>query len=113
LVSSEKVAFADVKSMKEKRGMHFVVKTLPAHDPVARERRAMEQPHGVDRIHNWKRNGWKTAAKKPVVNQDLWMDLDHETGTHNIRWIWTKGHADHDDNNRYDELATQTAREQK
>lgn len=64
-------------------------------------------------IHNWKRNGWKTAAKKPVVNQDLWMDLDHETKTHDIRWTWTKGHAGHDDNNRCDELATQAAREQK
>ena len=64
-------------------------------------------------IHNWKRNGWKTAAKKPVVNQDLWMDLDHETKTHDIRWTWTKGHADHEDNNRCDELATQAAREQK
>ena len=61
-------------------------------------------------IHNWKRNGWKTAAKKPVVNQDLWMDLDHETSTHDIRWTWTKGHAGHDDNNRCDELATRAAR---
>ncbi len=64
-------------------------------------------------IHNWKRNGWKTAAKKPVVNQDLWMDLDHETKTHDIRWTWTKGHAGHEDNNRCDELATAAAREQK
>ncbi|MSV34755.1 MAG: ribonuclease HI [Bryobacterales bacterium] len=64
-------------------------------------------------IHNWKRNGWKTAAKKPVVNQDLWMDLDRETRTHDIRWTWTKGHADHEDNNRCDELATAAAREQK
>ena len=64
-------------------------------------------------IHNWKRNGWKTASKKPVVNRDLWMDLDHETKTHDIRWTWTKGHADHGDNNRCDELATQAARDQK
>jgi len=63
-------------------------------------------------IHNWKRNGWKTAAKKPVVNQDLWMDLDREAGSHDIRWTWTKGHADHEDNNRCDELATRAAREQ-
>ena len=64
-------------------------------------------------IHNWKRNGWKTAAKKPVVNQDLWMELDEEARTHDIRWTWTKGHADHADNNRCDELATRAAREQK
>ena len=63
-------------------------------------------------IHGWKRNGWKTASKKPVVNQDLWMELDEEASRHKIRWTWTKGHADHEDNNRCDELATQAAREQ-
>jgi ribonuclease HI len=64
-------------------------------------------------IHGWKRNGWKTAAKKPVVNQDLWMELDRAANGHQIAWTWTKGHADHDDNNRCDELATQAARGQK
>jgi ribonuclease HI len=63
-------------------------------------------------IHGWKRNGWKTASKKPVVNQDLWMELDELASQHKIRWTWTKGHADHEDNNRCDELATQAAREQ-
>jgi len=64
-------------------------------------------------IHGWKRNGWKTAAKKPVVNQDLWMELEEATAGHDIKWTWTKGHANHEDNNRCDELATQAAREQK
>jgi ribonuclease HI len=64
-------------------------------------------------IHGWKRNGWKTAAKKPVVNQDLWEELDRATNGHEIRWTWTKGHASHEDNNRCDELATRAAREQK
>jgi ribonuclease HI len=63
-------------------------------------------------IHGWKRNGWKTAAKKPVVNQDLWMELDDAASYHKITWSWTKGHADHEDNNRCDELATRAAREQ-
>jgi ribonuclease HI len=63
-------------------------------------------------IHGWKRNGWKTAAKKPVVNQDLWNELDRQVEAHNVRWTWTKGHADHEDNNRCDELATRAAREQ-
>ena len=63
-------------------------------------------------IHSWKRNGWKTAAKKPVVNQDLWMALEQATDGHEIRWTWTKGHASHEDNNRCDELATSAAREQ-
>jgi ribonuclease HI len=64
-------------------------------------------------IHGWKRNGWKTAAKKPVVNQDLWMALEQATQGHDIQWTWTKGHAAHEDNNRCDELATAAAREQK
>ena len=63
-------------------------------------------------IHGWKRNGWKTAAKKPVVNQDLWEELDALASEHKIKWSWTKGHADHEDNNRCDELATRAAREQ-
>jgi ribonuclease HI len=63
-------------------------------------------------IHGWKRNGWKTSAKKPVVNQDLWAELDEAASRHDIRWTWTKGHADHDDNNRVDELATLAARGQ-
>ncbi len=63
-------------------------------------------------IHGWKRKGWMTAAKKPVVNQDLWQALDAETARHKTTWTWTKGHASHADNNRCDELATKAAREQ-
>jgi ribonuclease HI len=64
-------------------------------------------------IHNWKRRGWMTADKKPVVNQDLWKALDEQVTRHKTTWTWTKGHASHADNNRCDELATQAAREQK
>jgi ribonuclease HI len=63
-------------------------------------------------IHGWKRNGWKTASKKPVMNQDLWQELDDLVAKHKVRWTWTKGHASHQDNNRADELATRAAREQ-
>ena len=63
-------------------------------------------------IQGWKRNGWKTSAKKPVVNQDLWIELDELVSEHKLRWTWTKGHANHDDNNRADELAARAAREQ-
>ena len=61
-------------------------------------------------IHGWKRNGWTTASKKPVVNQDLWKELDEAASRHQIHWTWTKGHAGHGDNNRCDELATSAAR---
>jgi len=61
-------------------------------------------------IANWKRNGWKTSARKPVMNQDLWEELDGLVNRHQVRWTWTKGHANHADNNRCDELATEAAR---
>jgi len=63
-------------------------------------------------IHGWKRNGWKNSSKKPVVNQDLWTELDQLVATHRMEWTWTKGHANHEDNNRCDELATRAARDQ-
>jgi ribonuclease HI len=63
-------------------------------------------------ILGWKRNGWITSQKKPVVNKDLWIELDAQTQSHQITWKWTKGHADHPDNNRCDELAQTAARSQ-
>ena len=63
-------------------------------------------------LAGWKRNGWRTKQKKPVINQDLWEELDGLVSQHRIDWVWTKGHADHEDNNRADELATRAAREQ-
>jgi len=63
-------------------------------------------------IQGWKRNGWMNSQKKPVVNQDLWTELDLQVSRHQTSWTWTKGHADHEDNNRCDELATRAAREQ-
>jgi len=63
-------------------------------------------------IHGWKRKGWLTADKKPVVNQDLWQMLDEQNDRHRTTWEWTKGHANHADNNRCDELAQKAAREQ-
>jgi ribonuclease HI len=63
-------------------------------------------------IQGWKRNGWKTSTKKPVVNQDLWRELDAQVARHQTRWSWTKGHATHSDNNRCDELANAAARSQ-
>ncbi len=56
-------------------------------------------------IHGWKRNGWKTANKKPVKNVELWQRLDEAQARHDVTWEWVKGHAGHPENERADELA--------
>ena len=58
-------------------------------------------------IHGWKKNGWKTADKKPVKNADLWQRLEAARERHSVDWNWVKGHAGHDMNERADELARQ------
>jgi ribonuclease HI len=64
-------------------------------------------------ITAWKKRNWMTSQKKPVVNRDLWEDLDDQVSRHQTKWSWTKGHASHEDNNRADELASLAAREQR
>jgi ribonuclease HI len=56
-------------------------------------------------IHGWKRNGWKTAARKPVKNVDLWQRLEKALERHEVSWHWVKGHAGHPENERADVLA--------
>lgn len=56
-------------------------------------------------IHGWKARGWKTAAKKPVKNVELWQRLDAARERHDVTWEWVKGHAGHPENERADELA--------
>ena len=56
-------------------------------------------------IHGWKKNGWKTSAKKPVKNVELWQRLDAAQARHQVVWEWVKGHAGHPENERADELA--------
>jgi len=63
---------------------------------------------GITRwLANWKKNGWKTAAKKAVKNQDLWQELDLQTSRHTVQWQWVKGHSGHPENERADALANQ------
>ncbi len=56
-------------------------------------------------IHGWKKRGWKTAGKAPVKNEDLWRKLDEVIRTHEIDWVWVRGHSGHDGNERADALA--------
>jgi ribonuclease HI len=62
--------------------------------------------HGITQwLSQWKRNGWRTADRKPVKNDDLWKELDEAASRHRIEWQWLKGHAGHIDNERCDRLA--------
>tara|TARA_B110000444_G_C18711214_1_gene533788 strand:- start:809 stop:1021 length:213 start_codon:yes stop_codon:yes gene_type:complete len=56
-------------------------------------------------VQNWKKNGWKTAAKKPVKNSELWIRLDELNLSHNVNWHWVKGHSGDEGNEKADELA--------
>jgi ribonuclease HI len=56
-------------------------------------------------IHGWKKNGWRTADRKPVKNADLWRRLDELSAQHHVEWVWVRGHAGHEGNERADELA--------
>ena len=60
-------------------------------------------------IHGWRKNGWKTADKKPVKNADLWQALIEAAAPHRVEWQWVKGHAGHPDNERADRLASDAA----
>lgn len=67
---------------------------------------------GITRwVDGWKRNGWKTASKKPVRNADLWHELIAATANHEVEWQWVKGHAGHPENERADQLACAAAEE--
>ena len=62
--------------------------------------------HGITEwIHGWKKNGWRTKAKQPVKNVDLWQALDEQVQLHEVSWRWVKGHAGHPGNERADQLA--------
>ena len=63
----------------------------------------------TDWMPRWKSNGWRTAAKKPVMNQDLWQELDAALQRHQVTWHWVKGHAGNEMNERCDELARAAA----
>ncbi len=56
-------------------------------------------------IHGWKKNGWRTSDKKPVKNDDLWKQLDTLSRQHDVEWLWVKGHAGHNGNEKADQLA--------
>ena len=82
------------------------LKSLPAGSVVTLTTDITYVKDGITAwIKNWKARGWKTAAKKPVKNIDLWQSIDAECARHQVDWQWVKGHAGHAGNERADELA--------
>jgi ribonuclease HI len=86
-----------------------VIRALEALAPGAQVRAYTDSQYvqkGISEwIHDWKRRAWRTADKKPVKNQDLWMRLDELARGHQVEWHWVKGHAGHPENERADALA--------
>jgi len=78
--------------------------TRPSHVTITTDSAYVK--NGVSTwIHGWKKNGWRTADRKPVKNVDLWQRLDTAQTRHQVTWLWIKGHAGHAENERADELA--------
>ena len=78
----------------------------PKSEPLKVTTDSQYVKNGVETwIHGWKRNGWKTASKKPVKNQDLWQTLDALAEKRSVTWAWVKGHTGHEGNEAADALA--------
>ena len=113
---SKELSGWEARTTNNRMEMTAVVKGLQAlREPcaVTLEIDSQYVKNGVTRwMGRWKRDGWTTAAKQPVKNQDLWQELAAAIPRHQVCWIWVKGHAGHEDNNRCDRLAKAAARSQ-
>jgi ribonuclease HI len=90
--------------------MAFETLTRPCHVKITTDSQYVK--NGVTQwLAGWKKKGWKTAANKPVKNQDLWQRLDLALVSHEVEWCWVKGHSGHPENERVDQLANQAISE--
>ncbi len=110
---TKELSGADPQTTNNRMEMTAVIEGLNALSQPCKVRLEIDSQYVKNGVNDWmpawKRRNWLTAAKKPVKNQDLWMKLDEAIVRHDIEWKWVKGHADHDDNNRCDELARAAA----
>ena len=84
------------------------LKSIKKHSHIQITTDSMYVKNGINQwINNWKKNGWKTAAKKSVKNKDLWQELDELVQKYSIKWLWVKGHSGHPGNERADQLANE------
>ncbi|GHV46612.1 ribonuclease H [Synergistales bacterium] len=84
--------------------MAFRALKYPCHVELHTDSTYLKNAHTKGWLEKWQKNGWKTSAKEPVLNQDLWTELLSMSSVHDIEWIWTKGHAADPLNNRCDAL---------
>jgi len=99
----------EVHTTNNRMELTAVIRALETLEPGTRARVHTDSQYvqlGISRwIHDWKKRGWKTAGRQPVKNADLWRRLDELARGHEVEWIWVKGHAGHDGNERADALA--------
>ena len=99
------VAYNTTNNQMELMGAIRALESLEAHSKVQMNVDSMYVINGITSwLRGWKRNGWKTANKKPVANQDLWQKLDDLNKKHEVQWVWVKGHSNSDGNNLVDRL---------
>ena len=97
---------ATTNNRMELMGAIEALKAFPEGTPLTLHTDSTYVKNGVTSwVHSWKRNGWKTASKKPVKNQDLWELLDALASSRQVTWKWVKGHAGHPGNEEADRLA--------
>ena len=88
------------------------LKSIKKHSHIQITTDSMYVKNGINQwINNWKKNGWRTATKKPVKNKDLWQELDELVQNYSIKWLWVKGHSGHPGNERADQLANEAIEE--
>ena len=106
---SREIYGGEVATTNNRMELMAVIRALEALKKPCRVRVHTDSQYvqlGISKwIHGWKKNGWRTADKKPVKNAELWQELDRLAASHDIEWLWVKGHSGHDGNERADELA--------
>ena len=106
----EEMSGGELATTNNRMEMTAVIRALDALAPGAEVELFTDSQYvknGIETwIHGWKRNGWKTADRKPVKNADLWLALDAAAARHKVRWHWVRGHDNHAGNERADALAT-------
>jgi len=105
----EEMSGGELATTNNRMEMTAVIRALEAQPPGTEVELFTDSQYvknGIETwIHGWKRNGWKTADRKPVKNADLWRALEAAAARHHVRWHWVRGHDNHAGNERADALA--------